>query len=118
MLRLLPWLQMKAEPSLAGMKEQELKKAVMPFAQMRMKETNQLGPEVWLLVTVAGVLCYLEQPIITGLVAMSGMRLYHPMRFHFPMQRREKQASPWKVCGSISGPVPSDVGQLSKWMLW
>ncbi|KAL3159318.1 hypothetical protein ABBQ32_011271 [Trebouxia sp. C0010 RCD-2024] len=38
--------RMKAEPSLAGMKEQELKKAVMPFAQMRMKETNQLGPEV------------------------------------------------------------------------
>ena len=28
------------------MKEQELKKAVMPFAQMRMKETNVLGPDV------------------------------------------------------------------------
>ena len=39
-------LQMKAEPSLSGMKEQELKKTVMPFAQMRMKEANQLGPEV------------------------------------------------------------------------
>lgn len=39
-------MQMKAEPSLSGMKEQELKKTVMPFAQMRMKETNQLGPEV------------------------------------------------------------------------
>ena len=39
-------LQMKAEPSLSGMKEQELKKAVMPFAQMRMKEANMLGPEV------------------------------------------------------------------------
>lgn len=37
---------MKAEPSLSGMKEQELKKTVMPFAQMRMKEANQLGPEV------------------------------------------------------------------------
>ena len=40
------FLQMKAEPSLSSMKEQELKKTVMPFAQMRMKETNQLGPEV------------------------------------------------------------------------
>ena len=45
-------LQMKAEPSLSGMKEQELKKTVMPFAQMRMKETNQLGPEVNSTVTV------------------------------------------------------------------
>ena len=31
---------------MAGMKDQELKKAVMPFAQMRMKEANSLGPEV------------------------------------------------------------------------
>lgn len=37
---------MKAEPSLSSMKEQELKKTVMPFAQMRMKETNLLGPDV------------------------------------------------------------------------
>ncbi|KAL0031654.1 hypothetical protein WJX77_011918 [Trebouxia sp. C0004] len=35
---------MKAEPSLSSMKE--LKKTVMPFAQMRMKETNLLGPDV------------------------------------------------------------------------
>jgi len=37
---------MKAEPSLSSMKEQELKKTVIPFAQMRMKETNLLGPDV------------------------------------------------------------------------
>ncbi len=37
---------MKAEPSLSSMKEQEVKKTVMPFAQMRMKETNLLGPDV------------------------------------------------------------------------
>ena len=41
-------VQMRAEPSLADMKDQELKKAVMPFAQMRMKEANLLGPEVCL----------------------------------------------------------------------
>jgi hypothetical protein len=40
---------MKAEPSLSNMKEQELKKTVMPFAQMRMKETSLLGPDVRLL---------------------------------------------------------------------
>jgi len=40
---------MKAEPSLSSMKEQELKKTVMPFAQMRMKETNLLGPDVRLI---------------------------------------------------------------------
>ncbi|DBA71743.1 TPA: hypothetical protein ACH3X2_011015 [Trebouxia sp. C0005] len=38
--------RMKAEPSLSSMKEQELKKTVMPFAQMRMKEANLLGPDV------------------------------------------------------------------------
>lgn len=47
-------LQMKAEPSLSGMKEQELKKTVMPFAQMRMKETQQLGPEVTFLLSLDG----------------------------------------------------------------
>ena len=45
---------MKAEPSLSGMKEQELKKTVMPFAQMRMKETQQLGPEVKFLLSLDG----------------------------------------------------------------
>lgn len=90
---------MKAEPSLAGMKEQELKKAVMPFAQMRMKETNQLGPEVWLLVTVFRVPYYLEQPIIRGSLTMSSMCLCYPVHLHSPVHEREKQASPWKVPG-------------------
>ena len=53
-------LQMKAEPSLSGMKEQELKKTVMPFAQMRMKETHQLGPEVTCLLPLDGDLCLIE----------------------------------------------------------
>ena len=52
-------LQMKAEPSLSGMKEQELKKTVMPFAQMRMKETHQLGPEVFFF-SPDGDVCTLE----------------------------------------------------------
>ena len=54
---------MKAEPSLSGMKEQELKKTVMPFAQMRMKETNQLGPEVilcCLLIGACGLVTYMH----------------------------------------------------------
>ena len=43
---------MKAEPSLSSMKEQELKKTVMPFAQMRMKETNLLGSDVSITVNI------------------------------------------------------------------
>lgn len=38
--------QMRAEPALSSMTEQELKKTVMPFAQMRMKQTHLLGPDV------------------------------------------------------------------------
>ncbi len=45
-------MQMKAEPSLSSMKEQELKKTVMPFAQMRMKETNLLGSDVSITVNI------------------------------------------------------------------
>ena len=51
---------MKAEPSLSGMKEQELKKTVMPFAQMRMKETQQLGPEVTFLLSLDGDVCLID----------------------------------------------------------
>ena len=66
-------LQMKAEPSLSGMKEHELKKTVMPFAQMRMKETHQLGPEVALSLSLDGLcvlssLCRLAILLLVSLV--------------------------------------------------